>query len=419
MTTYLSQVLDRPVWDAQGRRVGRCKDLLVQETERGYPPLQAMAIVQPGGEEAFVPASEIAWLTPSIILKSASVVPYSPRGNELWLKQQVLDRQIVDTEGRRLVRVNDLQLARVPTDGRYHLMGVDVGTASLVRRLGVEAISARLLGLFGREPAERLIPWQEVASVEVDAPIRLKVTQDRIREIHPVDIADIVSELDRPTAMALLETMDTETAADTLQEVDPELQTTMLTAMDPERAADVLEEMDPDDAADLLATLEEEDRTNLLELMEEEDSAQVETLLSYPVDSAGGIMTTEFATIPAGLRVGQALDYLRTSPKAREDEALYYLHIVDGQGRLKGIVTLRDLVLSDPAAPVDDIMEDHPITVEPTTPQREVARLVAKYNVLAIPVVDTEEVLVGIVTVDDAIDAIIPTAWKKHLPHIY
>jgi magnesium transporter len=418
VTTYLSDVLDKPVWDPQGRRIGRCVDLLVTEVERGFPPLRAIA-VRRDGDEILVPAGDVAWLSPSVLLNSAEPPTYTPRGDELWLRRQVLDRQVVDVEGRRLVRVNDLQLARRGREGRYHLIGANVGTLGLARRLGVASPLERVFHALQRDVPDRTIPWNEVASVQPEAPIRLRVARDKIGELHPVDLANIVSELDLASGRALLETLNDDVMADTMSEIDPDLQPAMLTALEPERAADVLEEMDPDDAADLLASLEEEDRTTLLGLMEDEEAGDVGRLLAYPVDSAGGIMTTEFATAPLSLTAGDALDYLRRSAEAREDETLYYVHVVDDEGKLRGVVTLRDLVMADPAARLSEIMEDRPITVGPLEAQTEVARLVAKYNLLEVPVVDEDGVLQGIVTVDDAIDAIIPTAWKKHLPRFY
>lgn len=418
MATYLSQILNRPVWDAQGHRLGRCVDVLVAETREGYPTLRAIQ-VKDRGSVTLIPAEKIAWLTPSIILNTSAPSTYLPRGDEIFLRDKVLDQQIVDTEGRRLVRVNDLQLARSGPDGRYYLVGANVGTLSLVRRLGIEDAASRVLRAFGREASERVIPWEEVASVEADAPIRLRVTRDRIREIPAPDIAEIVGDLDRASGQALIETLDDATAADAMSEIEPELQRAILEAMPPDRAADVLEEMDPDDAADLLGSLEPEDRASLIELMEDEETSRVVKLLAYPEDTAGGIMTTEFTTIPAGLTVGQALEHLRHSAEAREDEALYYVHVVDQERRLVGVVGLRALVLADPQWPVEEVMQRQPIVVEPLTPQTEVARLVAKYNLLEVPVVDAEGIVEGVVTVDDAIDAIIPTAWKKRLPRFF
>ncbi len=418
MATFVSSILDRPVFDAQGQRLGRCTDLLVAEVETGFPPLRAIAM-QRDGEQILVPAEEVAWLSPSVLLNSSAPPPYVATGDELWLRRQVLDRQIVDVEGHRIVRVNDLQLARRGRDGRYRLMGANVGTLGLARRLGIGGAVERIYSAMRRDAPDRVISWTDVAPVRSDAPIRLRVARDKVSELHPVDLANIVSDLDLPSGQALLETLDDDVVADTMSEIDPNLQPAMLTAMAPERAADVLEEMDPDDAADLLGNLEEQDRNNLLNLMEDEDAGDVNRLLAYPEDSAGGIMTTEFATAPLTLRAGEALEYLRSSEAARDDEVLYSVHVVDDSGALQGVVTLRDLVMSDPQDLIASIMEEHPITVDPQATQEEVARLVARYNLLEVPVVDAAGILHGIVTVDDAIDAILPTAWKKRLPRFF
>jgi len=421
MYVWLSDILDRPVWDAQNNRLGVCRDELVADVDIEFPPLRAIAVGEKTGAPRLYAAGDIAWLRPSIILSSATPTLYEPRGDELWLRRQVLDRQIVDTEGRRLVRANDLQFAR--RNSHYCLAGVDVGSQGLARRLGIEGAVTGAMRLLRREMPEPMIPWSDVAPLEAGgapgAPIRLRVSRDKLGQLHPADIAAIVSELDRTTGQALLTALDTPTVADAIQEIEPELQVTVLENLPPERAVDVLEEMDPNDAADLLADLEPVDREKYLDLMEDEEATHIEKLLAYPPDSAGGIMTTEFTTIYRGLTVGQALESLRQSPAAREDETMFYIYIVDEESKLLGAISLRSLVMAAPETPVEKLVDEHPVTVDLLTPQHEVAHIVAKYNLLAVPVVDEQGVLHGIVTVDDAIDAIIPTAWKKRLPRFY
>lgn len=417
MAMWLSRILDQPVFDAQGERLGRCVDILVAETEKALPPLRAVAVAEDKGQVRIVPAEEIAWLSPSVILKSKQPSEYKPRGDELYLRRQVLDRQIVDTEGRRLVRVNDLQISK--PNGRYCLAGVDVSSMGLARRLGAENLVEHVASALRREVPRIVIPWRDVAPIESDAPIRLRVSRDRLSRMHPADIANIVTELDPSTGQALLNSLETSVVADAMQEIDPALQVSIVETLGPDRAADVVEEMDPDDAADLLADLHPDDRARILELMEDDDAVDVEKLLAYPPSSAGGIMTTEFTTLPRNLTAGQALDVLRHSPEAREDETMYYVYVVDDERHLEGVLTLRDLVMADPASPIDRLIGARPMSVNLLTSQEEIARLVAKYDLLAVPVVDENNVLHGIVTVDDAIDAIIPTAWKKRLPRFY
>ncbi len=198
------------------------------------------------------------------------------------------------------------------------------------------------------------------------------------------------------------------------------MQVAVLSHLNPERAADVLEEMDPDEAADLLADLPDQTSEQLLTLMEDEDAEEVRSLLGYPEESAGGIMTTEFAQVPAGLTVEEALEYLRNSKDALEDEIMYYVYILDKQERLQGVVSLRDLVISPLSTPLKRWMESEPIQVNPLTKPEEVAYLVAKYDLLSVPVVDPEtNEMLGIVTVDDALDTVMPTAWKKKLPRFF
>ncbi|NLX37059.1 MAG: magnesium transporter [Chloroflexi bacterium] len=418
MAVHLSQLIGKTVYDERNRALGRCLDVLVEERSHATPIVCALAVRASGAQELLVPAQQVAWLAPAIILTTDAPSEYLPRGNELWLRKNVLDRQIVDLEGHQLVRVNDIQLIR-RGDGRYLLGSVAVGGASLMRRLGLEKLNDLGQRVIGSKVPDRYIPWTEVAAVQPNAPIRLRVSREKLQAINAADIADIVEELDRPSGVALLEMLDDEAAADAISEVEDELQPALLAALPAARAADVLEAMDPDDAADLLAALEEEDRQDYMSLMDTEESAIVGKLLAYPVDSAGGIMTTEYTTVPADLTVAEALVHLRTSPQAREDETMYYLHVVDVSGHLQGVASLRDLVMADPDARISEIMEGSPVTVDVLTNQLDVAQVVAKYNLLEVPVVDQEGVLHGIVTVDDAIDAVIPTAWKKRLPRFF
>ncbi|MEA3407275.1 MAG: CBS domain-containing protein, partial [Chloroflexota bacterium] len=238
--------------------------------------------------------------------------------------------------------------------------------------------------------------------------------------LPPADIAAILDDLDRHTSEALAVTLDDEALADTLEESPVDMQVTVLSRLPKERAADILEKMDPGESADLLADLSDQTSSELLNLMEDEEASDVRDLLRYPPDSAGGIMTTEFSHVPHLLSVGEALDYLRDSPDARDDEVMLYVYLTDQEERLHGVISLRDLVMAPSDLSLDALSVKDPVTVDPYTPQEEVAYAVAKYDLLAIPVVDDETgKLLGIVTVDDAIDAVLPTAWKKRIPRFF
>ncbi|MBC8249686.1 MAG: magnesium transporter [Anaerolineales bacterium] len=416
---FLSEIKNKPVWDSRGEYVGRCADVLVGDVDQPFPRVRALSLRDVADTPRFVTAEQVGWLRPSILLtaEKPDLSSYEPKGDELWLARQVLDRQIVDMDGRRVVRVNDLQLARV---GKHLcLIGADVGTTGLLRRLGAEKLIRIFFSTLRRRPPEAIITWKDVAPLQADEPIRLQISRERISKLHPADMAAIISDLNRRTGQALIEALDNETLADVLEESPSDFQVAILNSLAPERAADILEEMGPDEATDLLADLPDQTSQRLLELMEDEDAADVRRLLAYPEDSAGGIMTTEFATVPKGLTAGQALDYLRHSEAAQEDEALYYVYVTDTAGHLTGALSLRELVMCAPDTSLSDVAETDLVTVDLHTPQDEVAHLIAKYDLLAVPVVDEEGLLHGVVTVDDAIDAFIPTAWKKRLPRFY
>jgi len=414
---YLSKLLNQKVWDVFGRVIGRLDDILVNNTEQTMPPIIAILVKNTPRGEQLIDASSIATLWPSITLNRRSEEPliYHPGGHELYLKQRVLDQQIVDTEGKRLVRVNDLQLAR--KEQNFYLTGVDVGGLGLVRRLGLDNLLKGTAKLFNKKPKSNVIPWEDVASIEHDDPLRLKVSRDRLVQMEPADIAAILDDLDHHTSKAFLEGFTDEQLADTLEESSAEIQQVVLSHLEPERAADILEEMQPDEAADILADMETVRSEELLNLMEDDDEEDMRTLLRYQEDSSGGIMTTEFAWVPENFTVGEALDHLRTNEEALEDEFMFYVYILDEKKHLKGVLTLRDLVTSQLDTPLSKWFDEHIVTVSPYESQDETAYLVAKYNLMAVPVIDPENhEMLGVVTVDDALDTVLPTAWKKKLP---
>ncbi len=415
---YLSQLINQKVWDAFGHVVGRLKDVMVNATEKNMPPISALELNLPDDNpNHLIDARSIATMWPSITLKTdlTKLVPYELRGHELRLKERVLDQQIVDTEGRRLVRVNDLQIAR--KGDSFLLTGVDASTNGLLRRLGLEKVGRSFAKMINKKDQTHVIPWEYVASIEHDDPLRLSVSQSRLVQMPPADIASILDDLDHHTTKALLQGFSDEQLADTLEESSEEMQQTVISHLHPERAADVLEEMDPDEAADILANMDDTTSEQLLNLMEDEDEEDVRRLLAYPEDSSGGIMTTEYAWVPGDYTVAEALDYLRSSEDAIEDEFMYYVYILDKDEKLKGVVSLRDLVTSPLDKSLSSWFDDDAIKVNPLTPQKECAYLVAKYDLMAVPVVEPDtDVMLGIVTVDDALDTVLPTAWKKKLP---
>ncbi|MGV8025705.1 MAG: magnesium transporter MgtE N-terminal domain-containing protein [Anaerolineaceae bacterium] len=417
---YLSEILDKKVWDRWGKEIGKCRDILTGFDEKVFHRIVAVEIKEKNGNIKLVSSESISSLFPNVTINkpAVEVSVYVPKGNELNLKKQVLDHQIVDVEGKRVVRVNDIQIAF--TKDAYYVTGVDVGNAGLLRRLGLKKITELFEKLSKNQKAEGVISWKDVAYVEEKDPLRLKTSQEKISKLPPADIASILNDLDRPTGQSLLQKMGDEILADTLEESPARFQIDALSRMGSERAADILEEMDPDEAADLIASLPREKSTVLLNLMEKDEADDIRILLDYPPDSAGGIMTTEFAWIPQGLVVDKAMKFLRSSEDAQEVEDMYYIYVLDEKERLAGVIYLRDLVMAAPNIEVETLMDKNPISVLPFSSQEETAYLVAKYNLLSIPVVDGKTgVMQGIVTLDDALDAVLPTAYKKRLPRFF
>ncbi len=414
---YLSKAIGRPVLDGNGESIGTIADLIVAVGDR-YPPVTGL-VVRTDRREIFLPWASVERFDASgakLRTRTIDIGKFRQRPDEILLRGDLLDKQIVDIDGRKVVRVNDLRLDEV--EGSFHLVAVDVGPSGLLRRLGIER-PFRTLARNLRLPVEdRYIDWEDVDPVESSiASVKLRVPHQGLAELHPADLATILEQLTPRDRLGVLASMDDETVADAIEEMEPESQVDVLEDLEPERAADVLEEMSPDDAADLVADLSDESREEILALMEHEEAAEVQELLGYPEHSAGGIMTTEYVAVTDELTATQTIDRLRElEPDA---ETIYYVYVTDDAEHLVGVLSLRDLIVADPDAPIRSVMREEPVAVDVLADQEEVAQVVARYNLLAVPVVDADGVLRGIVTVDDAIDAVLPTAWKKRIPKMF
>ena len=415
---FLSDLLGKPVADVDGVRLGHLDDLVASmRGEMPHPEVVAIVVKRPGGP-LIVPVAEVAVLVGLAIAltrRGTDIVPYAPAEHDLFLARDVFDKQIIDTNGVRVVRVNDIELARI--NNHYFVANVDIGVLGLLRRLGLARIAQKVVGRLRRELPPGAISWDDVELVPGNQPMRLKVPSETISDLHPADLAEIISDLSRFEGSKLLESLDVETLADTLEEVEPDFQASLVEAMPDEKVADVLEEMAPDEAADLLAELPEDRSQELLNLMEREEAEDVRKLLTYPDDSAGGIMTTEYVAISPDLTAEHTIRVLRET--ADEAEIVFYVYVTDKDDRLVGVFSLQDLVLAKPETPVTEFMHHRVVSVNLRDSQEQVAQAVAKYNLLAVPVVDDQGRLHGIVTADDALDKIIPTAWKKRLPRLY
>src|SRR6476646_6430202 len=358
---YLSQAIGRPVLDANGEPLGKVEDLIVAVGDR-YPPVTGL-VVATDRRRIFMPWSQVARFDASgarLSTDKIDITKFQGRENEIQLRADLLDKQIVDIDGRKVVRVNDLRLDDV--DGRLHLVAVDVGAAGLLRRLGIEGgyrVLARNLHL---PTPERYIDWEDVDPVETSiASIKLRVPHAGLAELHPADLASLIAQLAPRDRAGVLASLDDAAVADALEEMEPDTQVEVMEDLEPARAADILEEMSPDDAADLVADLSDEAREEILALMEHDEAEEVRDLLAFPEDSAGGLMTTEFVAVPAHLTAAETIDRLRElEPDA---ETIYYVYVTDDDGHLVGVLSLRDLIVARPETRIADVMIDEPVAV--------------------------------------------------------
>ncbi|HXA41957.1 MAG TPA: CBS domain-containing protein [Candidatus Solibacter sp.] len=413
---FLSDFLRAEIVDNQQRRIGRVGDLVAHIAEP-FPIVHHVILRGKGGRS--IPWSEVrTFEAKELALKSSrdDLQFGEATDNDIWLARDVLDKQIVDTDGRRVVRVNDLQLS--PMRGNLLVVGVDVGGRGLLRRMGAEDLGKGLAHLARRDWAQKLIAWDAVDPIHSDLEsVKLRIAHQKVAKMHPADIADIVDHLSPRQRDAIFASLADDVAADVVEEMDPEDQVDVIEGLDDERAADILEEMDPDEAADLIADLPEARAEILLDKMDEEDAEDVEELLAYEEDTAGGLMTTEYVAISSDLTAGEAIDRLRElEPEA---EQVYYVYVVDHREDLLGVLSLRDLIVAKPDTPITAIMIRSVVKVPLSASHGEVAEVIRKYNLLAVPVVDVDGHLEGIVTVDDVMEEVLSRASKRRLPRLF
>ena len=399
--------MKKPLINGAGQMLGKVCDLSI--TPGDEFPIVSQVLIRRNGETYAVGWDKVVLFNPAVISVSASageLFPYRETGGEIHVKRDILDKQIVDVNGAKVVRVNDLKLGR--HKDALCLMSVDVGFRGLLRRMGYE----RIWGMIQKEIPEREISWEFVGHLEANAArLTLTMAREQIGEMHPADLAHIISRVSRQNIQTVLNSLDDETAGEAIHELEPELRSRIISELDSERASDILEEMSPDEAADVLGDLTAEKAEELLGLMDAEDAEEIQELLGHEEDCAGGMMNNSFIWIPLDLTVGEALGKVRE--QARDVDSVYYAYVLDADERALGVVTLKELLTRDEALPIAEVMTENlksvPIDAEP----KEILELIAKYNLIAVPVLDEEKKMVGIVTVDDIIEEFLPLDLKQ------
>jgi len=400
----LSELLGATVRDATGTVRGRVRELAVAPQD--HPTRVAYLVVRTADGERMLPPNALKAAGASVRANTDASTwhAYAPSDGVLLLKRDLLDQQIIDVHGRKVVRVNDVEIECTPENSHVLLdvVSVDVGARGAIRRLSKGVVpSFTLRALLNRIPP-RVIPWHMVDLLETDPArrVKLKIAYEGLSKLHPADIADIVEDLPPAEREAVFETIDEEVAAETLEELEPDVQVSVVESLDTERAADIVEEMDPDAAADLLGDLPEEESGEILKEMEPEERREVTQLLEFPEHTAAGRMTTEFIAVDETRVVDDAIEALKRFEGSREALATIY---VTGPGhKLTGAVPLVKIAISSPAVQLSTISEPY-VACAPDTPQSEVAALFDKYNLITLAVVDEHGRLAGIITADDVI----------------
>lgn len=402
---YLSTMLGKRIENADGKRLGRLNDVVATPRVK-FPVVSGIMVRSGWGRRRryfFIPWSKVTDWGPDGFVFVETTENREPGSDDIFLARDLMDKQIVDMDGHKIVRVSDIRMAR--SGGDLRVLGADVGVLAILRRLGMVPVAERLRSARSGIRKDRIVPFNLMSPVApLPYDVKLNVPYREFLEIHPSDIADIIEQLDVEQREKVLALIDNPKLADVLTQILPGVRTSVAQAVGDERLADLLEIMPPDEAADILGSLARDKAQALLSLMEIEEASVVRELLGYDPETAGGRMTTEFVAIPDSMTAVETIDYLRK--RGLDAETIYYVYVVDGDGHLSGVLSLRDLLSSPPEKVVSDVMLRNVVTIDLDDDQELLADRLSRYNLLALPVLDEDHVLKGIVTVDDAIDVL-------------
>lgn len=401
MIIYFSRLKGKSIVDVENQFIAKLEDVVVIDGEK-FAEVSAL-VYKTNGEKLKIPWKLVDSLNKHIFLhiKKADLQPEKLNPADIQLGEQILDKQLIDTDGLKVIRVNDLIMAKIYD--KFSVVSVDAGIRGFVRRLGIDFPFVK--------GDTNIIPWEYVEPLQVDKSLKLKVSRQKIAKLHPADIADLLEELSPKERVSVIGSLDDQTVAKTLMEAEPDIRKSVFENIKTLRIAAVLEKMSFYEAADLLSLMPKERVDEIIKLTSPEFSAKISEVLGYSASSAGRIMTPEFLAVPQDYTAEQTISSLReVMPKS---EHAYYIYVINNESRLLGVLSLRELVTSKPDRKVSEFMNTRVIKVLDKDPKEEAAKLIVKYNLMVLPVVDKSDHLMGIITMDDVLSNVMPRSWRK------
>ncbi|MBD7910328.1 MULTISPECIES: CBS domain-containing protein [Clostridium] len=405
-----TEILGKKIYDEFNDVLGELKDIYVT-TEEGYPRVIGYKVKREGVTFHYEFKNINFYEDKSKVkIKTTGSREILPRTYSYLLSEHLLDRKIVDINGKKVVRVNDLRIAEIA--GEYRVVAVETGPAAMFRRMGTPKLGKLIYKTFRKEYEDRVLMWDDVESVEmVNNNLQLSVPYKKLSTLHPADLADILEELDDKSRKQVFESLDEDLAADTFEEIEDEYRGSIIKDLSVTKTAELLENMDNDEIVDLLDDLEEEERDKVLFNLEKEDAEEVEELLKYEDETVGSMMSKDFISFGLNLTVEETIDILKEMQP--DEDVMYYIYVTDEEDKIEGLVILRDLILSKGTVKLKDIMEDNITTVRHDEPIAEVIEQAAKYDLLLTPVVDDEGRIIGVIQLHDIVDEVLYPLWKK------
>ncbi len=405
-TFYFSRTINRKFYSPEGKPLGKVKDLLIELSGTRPRVIAVKAKIKRKERILDFAQFELVKAVTHYVIKCNSIIDLQipEKSHSIFLAESLLDRQIVDINGRKLVRVNDFRLAIIPTG--VYVVAVDVGIEGLLRRIGISHQIKTILSWLNLTLPSRYILWDDVEAIDtMRSGIRLSTSYTKLHTLHPSDLADIIEDMDRKTRINVFAALDEEKAADVLEELEDKAQVHVVETLSKEKAADVLKKMPAHEAADIIDQLEPDKAEELLNEMASETSDDVRELLEYKDNTVGSVMFADYIAFNKNNNVGQVIEELRKSKP--EADILYSILVVDDRERLVATISLRDLIVSEPTLPLSQIMNKQLITVFDDDKIDALVEIIDKYSLLAVPVIDSSSKIQGLVMIDKVLEELI------------